>query len=113
MCSSDLQITTDGGDNPLWSPDGKQLFYLRPGITRQIMAVDIQTQRGFVSGKSTPLPIEGIIAPGPRPYDITPDGKYFVVITPKSQASPGKAPSEQINITLNWFEELKQRVPAH
>ena len=49
---------------------------------------------------------------GTRPYDITPDGKYVVALLPRAQAEPGKAPPEQINVTLNWFEELKQRAPA-
>ncbi len=106
------QITTTGGNNPLWSPDGKELFFLSPGTARQIMAVEIQSQRGFAFGKTTLLPISGISAPGARPYDITPDGKYFVVMVPKSQAAPDKAPAEQINVTLNWFEDLKQRVPV-
>jgi Tol biopolymer transport system component len=106
------QVTTNGGDSPLWSPDGRQLFYLRLGATRQIVAVDIQSQRRFAFGETTPLPINGIIASGPRPYDITPDGKYFVVLLPKSQADPDKVPPEQLNITINWFEELQQRVAA-
>jgi hypothetical protein len=50
--------------------------------------VDIQTQPSFVSGKTTPLPIQGIVASGPRPYDITPDGKYFVVMFPKPRPIP-------------------------
>ena len=33
-------------------------------------------------------------------------------MVPKSQADPGKAPPEQINVTPNWFEELKQRVAS-
>jgi hypothetical protein len=45
---------------------------------------------------------------GPRGYDISPDGKYFVVKLDSDKSSP-----QQINITLNWFEELKQRVPVH
>jgi hypothetical protein len=49
---------------------------------------------------------------GPRGYDITPDGKSFVVMIPKSQPDAGKVSPEQINITLNWFEELKQRAPV-
>ena len=77
------------------------------------MAVDIQTQRGFVFGKTTPLPIEGIITTGPRPYDVTPDGKYFVVMVPRSQAEAGTTIPDQINVTLNWFEDLKQRVPIN
>jgi hypothetical protein len=76
------------------------------------MSVDIQTQPSFAVGKTTPLPIEGIIDTGPRSYDITPDGKYFLVMVAKSQVDPTKAPSEQFNVTLNWFEELKQRVPV-
>jgi len=107
------QITTNGGVHPLWSSDGKQLFFLTNAPSGQIMAVDVQIQRGFVAGKTTPLPIEGIVyGAGPRPYDVTPDGQHFVVMVPKAQPTPDKAPPEQINVTLNWFEELKQRVPA-
>ncbi len=105
------QVTTSGGGSPLWSPDGKQIFYHNQ---KQMFAVNVQTQPTFVPGKTTPLPIQGIVIPpppGPRPYDITPDGKYFVVMFPKTEAEGGKAPPEQLNITLNWFEELKQRVP--
>src|SRR5262249_45658606 len=108
------QIAGDGGTQPLWSPDGKELFYLSGfGQTdRQIMAVDIRTQHGFVSGKARPLPIQGLVSTGPRPYDITPDGKYFVVMMPKSQVDLDRSSLEQINITLDWFSELRQRVPV-
>jgi len=79
----------------------------------QIVSVDAQTQPSLVIGKTTPLPIKGFIGLlGARSYDITPDGKYFVVMLPKSQADPAKAPPEQIDIVLNWSEELKQRVPV-
>jgi serine/threonine-protein kinase len=113
--SAKYQISTGGGRNPLWSPDGKQLFYMqREGTgTMQIVLVDVQTQPSFVIRKTTPLPIKGVIGEtGPRSYDITPDGKHFVVMLPKSHADADKAPSEQINVTLKWFEELKQRVPV-
>ncbi len=113
------QVTTGGANNPLWSPDGKRLFFLKPdgpaiqvGTTRQIMEVDVRTDQRFGLGKIRPLPIEGIVTTGPRPYDVTPDGKQFLVMVLKSQAEAEKAPAEQINITLNWFEELKQRVPV-
>jgi Tol biopolymer transport system component len=105
------QVSTDGVYNPLWSPNGKQLYYVT--LTgRQLVSVDVhQTQSSLVFGKTTPLPIQGIPARGPRSYDVMPDGKSFVVLLPLSPAEPGKAPPEQINLTLNWFEELKQRVP--
>jgi Tol biopolymer transport system component len=115
------QITRDGGQTPLWSPDGKELFYVSTTGTFQIMAVAVETRPSFLARQTTPLPIE-IYAPGSlgtgslagtRSYDITPDGKDFVVMLPKSRAETDQAPPEQINITLNWFEELKQRVPVH
>src|SRR5712692_286029 len=96
------QVTTVGGGNPVWSRDGRQLFYL--SARSQIMSVEVQTQTNFVIGKTTPLPMEGIIQTGVRSYDISPDGKYFVVMLPSRE----KAAPPQINITLNWFEELKQ-----
>ena len=40
-------ITRDGGSSPLWSPDGRQLFFLRPAAaTEQLVAVDVRTERG-------------------------------------------------------------------
>jgi Tol biopolymer transport system component len=101
------------GNSPVWSPDGKQLFYL--GTERnaaQIISVDVQTQPSFGVRNAMPLPIEGVTAFGPRPYDITPDGKSFVVIFPNPRPIPDKVPPEQINVTLNWFEELLRRVPT-
>jgi hypothetical protein len=102
----------DGGSNPLWSHDGKQLYYLTiPGS--QLMSVEIQrTQPSLLFGKHSPLPIKGIFTGGPRGYDVMPDGKSFVVLLPQAQAELGKAPPDQINITLNWFSELQQRVPV-
>jgi len=109
-----FQVSTDSGRNPLWSPDGKQLYYLKGNGTgtAQLMSVDVQTNPNFIVLKTVPLPIDGIIGEtGPRAYDITPDGKSFIVMTPK-QPDTGKALTEQVRITLNWFEEVKQRVPA-
>jgi hypothetical protein len=108
--TGEKHLITDSGGNPLWSRDGKQLFFMRGG--RQILSADIQSQPSFLAGKITALPINGIVNPGPRPYDITPDGKYFVVMFPAAQPESSKAPPEQINVTLNWLEELKQRVPV-
>jgi len=103
------QITAGRGSSPLWSPDGKQLFYLRVG---QIFAVDVQTQPSFSAGKTMALPIDRIANPGPRPYDITPNGKYFVAMIPKTETDAGNTPRDQINVILNWFTELQQHVPV-
>src|SRR4030095_856654 len=103
------QISTTGGISPLWSNDGK-LYYVEP-FRGQIMSVDIQESALTLdTRKTTPLPIEGIVTGGPRGYDIMPNGKSFVVLQLQSQAS-GKATPDQVNVTLNWFSELQQRVP--
>ncbi len=41
-------------------------------------------------------------------YDVTPDGQRFVMVQARGQQEE----ATQINVVLNWFEELKQRVPT-
>jgi serine/threonine-protein kinase len=116
-----IQITTDKNINnvfPLWSPDGKQLFYgqaggVAAGVTVRLMAVDVQTEPSFVFGKARPLPIYGFAPVRERNFDISPDGKQFLMPLPPEQLQPEDRASVEINTVLNWFEELKQRVPVH
>ena len=42
-------------------------------------------------------------------FDVSPDGEHFLMLKPVE--SPASAPT-QINIVLNWFEELKQKAPV-
>jgi Tol biopolymer transport system component len=113
--STKYQITTTGGSSPLWSRDGKQLFYtISTGIDHQILAVDVDTKSGFSFGKTTPLPFTTTYyANGARPYDISPDGKHFVVMFPESQSNPTKTQPEQINVILNWREALNSSARGH
>jgi Tol biopolymer transport system component/tRNA A-37 threonylcarbamoyl transferase component Bud32 len=102
------QISTEGGMEPVWNPNGRELFY-RNG--NKMMAVDISTQSSFVAGKPRML-FEGPYVTPPVPisnYDVSPDGQRFLML--KSIGSTEAAPT-QINVVLNWFEELKRRVPA-
>jgi eukaryotic-like serine/threonine-protein kinase len=102
------QISTDGGMDPVWNPNGKELFYRS---TNKMMAVDIATQPSFVAGKPRML-FEGQYVPPPVPisnYDVSPDGQRFLMLKPSEQE---QAAPTQINVVLNWFEELKRRVPA-
>jgi Tol biopolymer transport system component len=101
------QISTEGGTEPIWNPNGRELFY-RSGD--KMMAVEIATQSGFAAGKPRML-FEGpyLPTPGTIPnYDVTPDGQRFLMLKPIEQA----AGPTQINVVLNWFEELKRRVPV-
>jgi eukaryotic-like serine/threonine-protein kinase len=100
------QISTEGGAEPVWNPKGQELFY-RSG--NKMMAVDVTTQGTFSAGKPKIL-FEGPYVPTPRSfpdYDVSPDGQRFLMLKPSEQAQ-GPA---QINVVLNWFEELKQKVP--
>lgn len=108
------QITTNGGASPLWSPDGKQIFYIGSrGDTRQLWSVDVHTQPNFGFANPTKLPIDKIVqrANSVRPYDITPDGKQFLIVY-RDSSTPDQPSQQQIRITLNWFDELKRRVPV-
>jgi serine/threonine-protein kinase len=99
------QISTGGGSEPVWNPKGRELFY-RSG--NKMMAVDVTTQGTFSAGKPRIL-FEGAYVPTPRSfpdYDVSPDGQRFLMLKPNEQAQA------QINVVLNWFEELKQKVPA-
>jgi len=101
------QISTEGGTEPVWNRNGRELFY-RNGD--KMMAVEIATQSGFVAGKPHML-FEGRYArtPATSPnYDVSPDGQRFLMLKPDEQEA---AAPTQINVVLNWFEELKRRVP--
>jgi len=102
------QISTDGGTEPVWNRNGRELFY-RSGD--KMMAVDIATQPSFVAGKPRML-FQGHYVPTPATvpfYDVSPDGQRFLMIKPSEQAA---AAPTQINVVLNWFEELKRLVPS-
>jgi hypothetical protein len=103
------QVESFRGIYPLWSRDGRELFYTPPG---QLLVVNVLTQPSFTASKSTALP-RGFLVSGsgtPRTYDVTPDGRFIGVID--ANLGPGSAAAPQIEIVLNWFEELKARVPA-
>ena len=104
-----FQISPDGGHAPLWSPDGRKLFYVS-GATNSLMAVDVQTTPTVAFGEAVVLVPE--IAHGlgldERWYDITPDGRQLLVQVP-DRTDPR---SREVDVVLHWFEELKRLVPT-
>ena len=101
------QISTQGGREPVWARTG-ELFY---SSGDQMMAVEITTEPTFSAG--TPrLLFDGTSVPGGSlaNYDVAPDGQRFLMLKPVE--SETSAPT-QIHVVLNWFEELKQRVPTN
>jgi len=100
------QISTDGGAEPLWSRDGREIFY-RDG--EKVMAVAVDQQSAFGASKPRLL-FEGHYEPGSNHtyYDVAPDGKGFVFLRAAEREA---APIRQIHVVLNWFEELRRRAP--
>ena len=109
------QITTDqtGSDRPLWSRNGRELLYVtgREGGDRTIMAVPIQTTPSFEYGKPTKLFTGRYSMPlAVRAFDVAPDGQKFLMIKIAQTVDPA-AQTASAFIVLNWFEELKARLP--
>ena len=100
---------------PLWSADGRELFYGRVGLGTppSLVEVDVRTEGAFTFGTERTLPIgEGSTTFGARNFDITPDGERFLMVLPAGETDSGERARPHINIVQNWFEELKQRVPV-
>jgi len=99
------RISNDGGQELAWAPDGHELFY-RSGD--RMMAVDIVTRPTLKPGKPHVL-FERVFAKGGpwRNYDVSLDGRRFLMLKPTKE----DVPITQLNVVLNWLEELKQLVP--
>ncbi len=104
------QISTEGGTEPVWNPNGRELFY-RSG--NKMMAFEITTQPNFSAGKPQTL-FEGsyTLAPGANSapdYDVSPDGQRFLML--KEAGEGASATATQIVVVQNWLVELNRRVP--
>ena len=98
------QISTAGGMQPLWSRNGRELFY-RNGDA--LMIVSVETEPGFMPGTPRVLFEGNFSAPqGGRAYDISPDGERFLMMRDSAAAR------SELVVVENWFEELERLVPT-
>ena len=101
-----LMISSEGGAKPLWASDGKELFY-RNGD--KMMAARISYRPEFGAAKPVVLFDKHYKEdPTGRQYDITTEGRQFVMMEENDQV----AAATRLNIVVNWFEELKKKVPT-
>jgi len=106
------QVSTSGGDSPLWSPDGSELFY-RSGDS--VIAVPVQTEPVFKPGKPETLFKGAYVSASlqdAHTWDISPDGRRFLMMKATEAVASADEGPRRINIVLNWTEELKRRVPV-
>jgi serine/threonine-protein kinase len=110
------RISTDGGFSPLWSPDGRQLFFI--SSQAQAMVVPVETEPTFRPGTpkvmfELPPYYRSSRAGMDREWDIAPDGERFLLVNPgEVAATDAGATQPQMIVVLNWFEELKRLVPT-
>ena len=104
------QVSIDGGDKPLWAPNGKQLFY---ASGNRIMSVDLNSASGlqptrprlrFERTFSASAADSGIWG---HTWAVFPDGKQFLFVD-----QPAQPEVRELRVVINWFEELKRLVPV-
>jgi eukaryotic-like serine/threonine-protein kinase len=106
-----IQISTDGGTDPLWARQSGELFY-RNGDKMMVSSVSLGQkliaskpqllwQGHYSLGMSSSC---GVPGPTSANFDVTADGKRFLMIQDKDQDVAGR----QLTVVLNWAEELKR-----
>jgi len=102
--SAKWQVSLSGGNSPIWARNGRELFYLNS--RQEMVSVQVTPGPAFAVGEhkvlfpAAPFNVGG----GYQLYDVTPDGKRFVMVR-------GAAATSETELVLvqNWFEELKAR----
>jgi Tol biopolymer transport system component len=100
------QLSTDGGEQPIWSPRGDELFY-RTADRMLAVAVTI-TGSSFAAGRPHVLFRGQYVSTDLAAYDVTRDGKRFLMVRP----SDDELRPAEISVVEHWFEELNARVPT-
>ncbi len=103
------QISADGGDEPVWSRDGTELFY-RNGD--QMLAVAIAAEPVLTPSRPVLLfegSYERMGGGVSANYDVARDGRFVMLRREEESA----VTEQRIHVVLNWFEELKERVPSN
>ena len=108
--------TGGGGLMPLWSRAGDELFYRpltnSPALWQTLKSIDVSTDPTFRFSSERTLALgEFVSFSFYRSFDVTPNGQRFLVVLPADETAFTE-PTTEITVVLNWFEELKERVPV-
>jgi serine/threonine-protein kinase len=95
-----FQVSTEGGATPVWSPDSRRLYYVSAG---RIESATLTFAPAFaVTARETILETGGAAPPAHANYDVTPDGKRFVLLKPTGADA-------QLIVVHDWKYELRER----
>jgi serine/threonine-protein kinase len=114
------KVSTAGGREPTWAPGGDELFFMgrcasgTEATSWCFFAVPFREGSHPIIGR--PRSFAEVSRPmlcGPnRCYDIAPDGRRFLVTLLPPQPSAPSSATHEMHVVLNWFEELKAKVPT-
>ena len=99
------QISTEGGNYPVWNRDGRELFYRNAG---KMMVVSVRTEGELALGKPSML-YERPFTPSFFPtFSVTPDGQRFIDL----EVTDTEPVLTELVLVQNWFQELERLVPT-
>jgi Tol biopolymer transport system component len=99
------QISANGGAQPRWRRDGKELFYL--SLDGKLMAVELNLGAGIEFGKAQELfDTQLIVRPEAVQYAVTPNGQRFLLKKRVSEENP--SPASAITVIVNWAAKLRR-----
>jgi eukaryotic-like serine/threonine-protein kinase len=99
------RVSSGGAGAPRWNPNGRELFYVSGD---KMMAVEVTTSPSFSVGMPHMLFEEPNFNNGVFNWDVSPDGQRFLMVKPVEEQQA----ATHLDVVLNWFEELKQKVPT-
>jgi hypothetical protein len=105
-----VRVSSNGGHEPLWSADGRELFY-RQGDPIMAVGVDADASTEFSFTAPQRLFVSSSVVrngPGSRSYDVARDGRFLMIMSNETAAAAAAAGS--IVVVQNFAEEVKQRV---
>ena len=105
------QISTSGGLEPKWSPDGSELFYVEPSSDRLVVARVNPAETFEWDAPEALFSIEPYTRDASRNYAVDRDGRRFLFKRSASGSEDGTEDRPKVVVVQNWVEELKARVP--
>jgi len=100
---------------PVWGPKGTELIYTPSAASLQYASVSVTTQPAVTFGTPVNLPARvtaNRLSGEPRAYDVLADGRFVGLVSASEPQTTAEEATQQIRVVVNWFEELKARVPV-